>query len=512
MRTRTNAGRPHGRLWRASAVLALAGGFMVAILGATTSTALAGGGGNEYVNASSGHDSGSCRIESNPCLTISYAVSQAALNPGTTIHVAQGSYPEQVTISTNLTIEGAGVGNTQIDPSSLPSSDTDTDSGTPQYAIVDVVSGATVSLKDLTVNGEQAQTQFDGCSDDFVGVYYHDASGTISSVDVENIQLPPDDFGCQDGLAIYVATDSDTFGAARSSTNRFAVGASGRRLSPVDAEGTRSRSARPTSAGDPPSSSVTMDYVTVTTYDKNGITCDDVDTTCVIKNSTVTGIGPTNAIAQNGIQGYGASSLTLSKDTVTGNSYTGPTYAATGVLLIDQGALSVTSCTASSNDYNFYLLYDGSASTVAGTWSISKSTATDSTMGDGIAVDSTSNSVTVASNKTLTGNLGNGIALYGTTDTTVQDNSANSNTLNGIYVGGPGTLGSGSTTNTVQSNTVNDNSNDGILADSDASSNTFSSNHATDDVDYDYQDLGTGNSWTSNTCRPAHDSSPGGLC
>ena len=122
-------------------------------------------------------------------------------------------------------------------------------------------------------------------SDDFVGVYYHDASGTMTTDTVTNIELPPADFGCQEGLGVYVRV--------------------------------RRR----------PHSNVTMNKDTVTAYDKNGITCDDPGTTCSITGSTVTGIGPTGLIAQNGIQFYDAAAGSIMGNTVSGDSYTGgPTW------------------------------------------------------------------------------------------------------------------------------------------------------------------------------------------
>jgi hypothetical protein len=307
-----------------------------------------------------------------------------------------------------------------------------------------------------------------------------------------------------------VATDSNTFVPPAAGTLRSHVipGSHSLRLSPLAPRGSR-LFARPEGAD--PTSNVTITNVTVTAYDKNGITCDDMGTTCAIKDTTVTGIGPTTLIAQNGIQGYGASSMTLTSDIVTDNTYTGGYYAASGLLLIDSGTLSVATSTASSNDYNMYLLQDNAANTVAGTWSVSGSTATNSTLADGIAVDSTSNSVTISGNRHVNGNANNGISLYGTTGVSLSDNGASSNAYDGIYVGGPGTLGNGSTLNMVSGNTTSSNSNDGILADTDATSNTMTGNHAATNIVYDYQDLGT-NNWTSNTCSPHHDSSPGGIC
>ena len=78
--------------------------------------------------------------------------------------MAAGTYGEQVVDSTsqNLSIIGAGESSTFIDPTSVPLSDTDTDSSTLQYAIVDAQPGSTVNLSGLTIDGSGATNQFDG--------------------------------------------------------------------------------------------------------------------------------------------------------------------------------------------------------------------------------------------------------------------------------------------------------------------------------------------------------------
>jgi hypothetical protein len=56
----------------------------------------------------------------------------------------------------------------------------------------------------------------------------------------------------------------------------------------------------------------------------------------------------------------------------------------------------------------------------------------------------------------------------------------------------------------VKGNATSDNSKDGILADTDAASGSVTNNHAVTNVLYDYQNSGTGNTWTVNTCSPLH--------
>jgi parallel beta-helix repeat protein len=113
---------------------------------------------------------------------------------------------------------------------------------------------------------------------------------------------------------------------------------------------------------------------------------------------------------------------------------------------------------------------------------------------------------------------GDGLALYSASDMTVSGNTAEDN-YDGIYIGGPGSAGTKSKGNTVSSNTASSNTNDGIHADTDTSANSFTSNTAASNINYDYQDASTGtrtagtaNTWSHDSCTPASDSQPEGLC
>ncbi len=86
----------------------------VAVLSVQDVAGAQGSGGTLYVS-STGSDTTTCRLSTNPCATIAYAVTQA--NPGSTIDVAAGNYPQQLVINKNLTIVGKG-GTVAIDPSS----------------------------------------------------------------------------------------------------------------------------------------------------------------------------------------------------------------------------------------------------------------------------------------------------------------------------------------------------------------------------------------------------------
>jgi hypothetical protein len=73
--------------------------------------AFAGGGGNDYYVATTGVDTDFCLI--NPCRTIAYAINQAA--SGDRIHIAAGTYTENLTPGKNLIFYGAGMDSTILD-------------------------------------------------------------------------------------------------------------------------------------------------------------------------------------------------------------------------------------------------------------------------------------------------------------------------------------------------------------------------------------------------------------
>ena len=449
-----------------------------------------------YVATSGTDTDNSCAESINPCQTINFALSKAA--SGATITVQAGTYNEQVKITKPVTIMGAGASQTVIEPTSVSSTDTDTDSTNPQAYIVDVTDTTGVNLKDIGVNGSGASSTFSGCGGpDYVGVYYHDASGSMTNDTVTGIELPPIDFGCQSGLAVYATTDS----------------------------------------GSHTPTVLSMSSDNINNYDKNGITCDDPGTVCNIKNTTVTGIGTTNLIAQNGIQIW-AASVAVTANVVTGNSYEGTApNNATGMLLLNPYTLSVKNNQVTHNDTDIWLLQDSPGAALCGdlspsctnpaaagtTFEITGNHASDavnyennpvgSEFGDGIDIDSVTQNMTVIHN-VVENDPGNGIALFGTTGVVAQRNTVKSDD-NGFYLGA-GTVGVSANANTLRKNTVSSSSNIGILLDTQSGGNTVVHNSSQLNSVLDAQDnstgigtAGTGNSWEANDCTT---SAPSGLC
>ncbi len=236
--------------------------------------------------------------------TIQSAVTAAG--PGSIVQVCPGNYPEQVTITRKITLEGISSG-LQDAAVILPPAgglvvnayDFD-NAGFPDAAQILVegpfVTG--VSISNLTVDA--TGNQIGGCTPNFIGILFQNASGTLDHVAVRN-QVPngtPN--GCQSGLGIYVQTAAGY------------------------------------------SSTLTVENSSVHNYNKNGITGNDPNTTLNATANYVQGSGPVPGVAgQNGIQlGFGATGK-ISSNTVIDNNYTNPSVAAAcDILLYDTAEYS----------------------------------------------------------------------------------------------------------------------------------------------------------------------------
>ncbi len=264
-----------------------------------------------------------------------------AASPGATICISAGVYPEQLNISTpGLTLFGlGGSSGTILEPKAPLAFNTDDfDSGTSAAAIVSVSNTTGVTLEDLQVSGLDAQATFSNCGQDYFGVAFQNASGSVLGAVVTNVTLPHWLFGCQPGIAVYADN-----GYLR------------------------------THVEPSPAISLLVANSTITNYDKGGVVCDDLGETCTISSNTVSGIGSTDLIAQNGIQvAFGADAL-VSGNVVSNNSYS-PTQnvdyftanegnAPCGILVYDGGnSISIAGNQLSENTQGICLAGTASAS------------------------------------------------------------------------------------------------------------------------------------------------------
>ena len=439
--------------------------MVAGFLAITAPAASATGATAKWYVATSGTDvSNACTVKSFPCQTLGHALAeQAASGVGGIIKVGAGTYTEQLSITPandNVTIKGAKGGTTVIQPPQTGLlSDTDTDSSNPEYYVIDVAPGTVrLGLSSLSVSGANGTGFLDGdgqgCGQDYVGIYYHEASGSINNVSVNGIDMPADLFGCQGGQGVYV--DSSASGASTVSMNAVSM------LSPAPSTKT---------TADLPAGSYTNDQLAVAKVPA-GFTSGEITvngfavsatkdsgrvllitgttgadspkgsvvrleaslsllpttrtaspattstTSCTITNSTVQGEGPNNLIAQNGIQDFGAGATTISGNTISGDSYSGGgagNLPASGILVLNAGTVSVENNNVSTSDVNIFageIPQFGLVAAPVGQWTIGGNTVSGATIsgastgaggyGVGIQLDSTSNQLVVEGNTVTT--------------------------------------------------------------------------------------------------------------
>jgi nitrous oxidase accessory protein NosD len=225
-----------------------------------------------------------------------------AASPGDRIRVCKGTYVEQVTIGKALTIDADN--GAVLMPGAMKQNTTSLFDGAPIATALLVANATDVSISGLTVDG--ANNAITECSPDLEGVTFQNASGRLTRAAIRNFKLSTTLDGCQSGTGIFVQSGGGMISA------------------------------------------VEIVDCTVHDFQKNGITANEVGTTAMIRGNVVTGIGPTPAIAQNGIQiGFGAAG-TIARNVVTNNSYaqctdvTTCTAVATNILVVQSDGVTVS--------------------------------------------------------------------------------------------------------------------------------------------------------------------------
>jgi len=276
-----------------------------------------------------------------------------AASSGSTICVgSKGTtiFPEQITIAKPLTLLGLIVDQnvptvTTFQPTALSTTTHGLDPyaglGSPQDPIILVKGTQGVTIMNLFVDGSKAIGSVSGgCSDPrMIGIDVQDASATIDSVVVENTAQPTSLFGCQTSAGLGINVESSASGG----------------------------------------SAVTVTNSIVESYQKNGITCVDVLTSCTITQTTVSGIGQTTLTAQNGIEIGDGASANINHALIADNSYAVkayPTencgdyasftgYSASGILLYDSGPVNLNHNEVDQNDIGIAAFNDGAEGPVS---------------------------------------------------------------------------------------------------------------------------------------------------
>jgi parallel beta-helix repeat protein len=256
---------------------------------------------------------------------VQFATIQLAVNAspsGGTIDVCPGTYPEQVLITKRLTLTGIPTaGGTQdaavISPPAggMVVNTTDQRGAVAAQVLVQNTSGPVV-ISNLTVDGKGNQYT----SDDLRGICYQDASGTVKNVAVRN-EVPNDTpTGDQSGQGILVETTNS------------------------------------------PSASLTVQNSSVHNYNKNGIVARYTGATLIATGNYVQGYGPTDVIAQNGIElAFLGATGSIKNNTVIDNFYTPNTSSSADILLYDakeNGSIAISGNILGNSNYAISLFTD----------------------------------------------------------------------------------------------------------------------------------------------------------
>jgi parallel beta-helix repeat protein len=165
---------------------------------------------------------------------------------------------------------------------------------------------------------------------------------------------------------------------------------------------------------------------TITDYQKGGIVVTNEGSRATILDNTITGRGPTDVIAQNGIQVSLGADAVIANNTIARNSYTGDETFATGVLVFQAGDVTITGNRLIRND-------EGVAVRGTDDVVILDNDVTASVL-SGIDLQQVEGG-TVAGNR-VSGSGLNGIELFDAVDVTVTNNFVRGSGQDGLFVGG----------------------------------------------------------------------------
>ncbi len=196
-----------------------------------------------------------------------------AASAGDVIVVCNGVYAEQLSITKALDIE-AGSGAFLV-PATIQQNAMSLATGDGIAAAVLVSEATDVTISGLTVDG--INNGIAECAPRLIGVYFQNSSGSLQHAAIRNFKLGASLNACQSGTGVFVESGSGQ------------------------------------------SSEVEIANSSIHDFQKNGITANESGTNVRIHDNVVTGLGPTNGAAQNGIQIGFTAEGTIRANTVTNN-------------------------------------------------------------------------------------------------------------------------------------------------------------------------------------------------
>lgn len=220
------------------------------------------------------------------------------------MHVAAGTYTEQVAVNKSLNLLGADANTTVIKaPATIPAASNATST------IVDINgSGVDVEVSGFTVSGPGPT----GCGSIGAGIFVRgDANADIHDNKILDIRDHPIG-GCQNGIGILIG--------------RVLFATSG---------------------------TATITDNIVSGYQKGGIVISNTGSSATVTGNTVTGAGAVAFIAQNGIQVSGGATADVNDNEVSGHSYTPFTFVSTGMLFFGSD-VNTEGNTISENQVGIY--------------------------------------------------------------------------------------------------------------------------------------------------------------
>jgi len=202
--------------------------------------------------------------------TISGAITAASA--GDTINVCAGTYSEQLEITKDITLQGFGSTSIIKSPAGILPIFFTTSAN--NYPVIFVHDTTNAIIQNVVVDGNGNAN----VNPRFIGIAFHNAGGSVLFDEIKNIEETPIN-GDQQGVALYAFVDNAI-----------------------------------------PRNLIVMNNY-IHDYQKNGMALSGTGLNTTVNNNIVTGVGPINFNAQNGIQvGFGASGSVFN-NTVSGNEY-----------------------------------------------------------------------------------------------------------------------------------------------------------------------------------------------